>query len=253
MSSSGSTPAGWYPNPEGPGERYWDGASWTDQMRASAATEYAAPATPPTPQTPQTPQAPGAYQAPGGAYQAPAEAYQPPGYAAAGVGAAAGGGVKLGAMTLSNGMIAAGVGAFLLLISTILPWISADAFGSSETGTSFDKDAPWLLTGGDITELDEGTFGWGFLFLIIAIVAIVYVVRAAMGGGDYSQAAMVALICGGVAFLLILISFFTFGSQFGDFNETFGEDVLSRGWGMWVGLLGALALGAGGFLMQQRK
>lgn len=23
------TPAGWYPNPAGPGHRYWDGATWT--------------------------------------------------------------------------------------------------------------------------------------------------------------------------------------------------------------------------------
>jgi hypothetical protein len=23
------TPSGWYPNPSGPGHRYWDGASWT--------------------------------------------------------------------------------------------------------------------------------------------------------------------------------------------------------------------------------
>jgi Protein of unknown function (DUF2510) len=25
-------PAAWYPNPNGPGRRYWDGAEWTDQM-----------------------------------------------------------------------------------------------------------------------------------------------------------------------------------------------------------------------------
>ncbi len=27
----GAPPAGWYPNPQGPGQRYWDGARWTDQ------------------------------------------------------------------------------------------------------------------------------------------------------------------------------------------------------------------------------
>jgi hypothetical protein len=26
--------AGWYPNPEGAGQRYWDGAAWTDQFSA---------------------------------------------------------------------------------------------------------------------------------------------------------------------------------------------------------------------------
>lgn len=35
MSSTASTPAGWYPDTNLPGtERYWDGAAWTDQTRA---------------------------------------------------------------------------------------------------------------------------------------------------------------------------------------------------------------------------
>lgn len=34
--SPGGVPAGWYPDPEGkPGQRYWDGANWTDQSRAA--------------------------------------------------------------------------------------------------------------------------------------------------------------------------------------------------------------------------
>jgi hypothetical protein len=35
---SGSTPAGWYPDPSGTEgtERYWDGTRWTDQIRATA-------------------------------------------------------------------------------------------------------------------------------------------------------------------------------------------------------------------------
>jgi hypothetical protein len=28
-------PAGWYPNPEGAGERYWDGQQWTEQYRSA--------------------------------------------------------------------------------------------------------------------------------------------------------------------------------------------------------------------------
>jgi len=47
---TGNAPAGWYSDPGGQGERYWDGASWTDkvapaQLPASAAPQ--APATPP--------------------------------------------------------------------------------------------------------------------------------------------------------------------------------------------------------------
>jgi hypothetical protein len=32
-----NTPAGWYPNPEGSGERYWDGQQWTDNYRSTTA------------------------------------------------------------------------------------------------------------------------------------------------------------------------------------------------------------------------
>jgi uncharacterized protein DUF2510 len=29
LSPAGATPPGWYPNPQGPGQRYWDGTQWT--------------------------------------------------------------------------------------------------------------------------------------------------------------------------------------------------------------------------------
>jgi hypothetical protein len=39
-------PAGWYSNPEGKGQRYWDGQQWTDQRRD------APPPPPPDPEAP---------------------------------------------------------------------------------------------------------------------------------------------------------------------------------------------------------
>ncbi len=46
------TPAGWYDDPEQPGQqRYWDGNAWTEQ-RAPGAAAPAAPAAPPAPPTP---------------------------------------------------------------------------------------------------------------------------------------------------------------------------------------------------------
>lgn len=55
-------PPGWYPNPEGPGERYWDGTHWTDQYQTPP-EEQPAQAAPQQQQTPPgwypNPQAPG--------------------------------------------------------------------------------------------------------------------------------------------------------------------------------------------------
>jgi hypothetical protein len=66
--SGSSTPAGWYPDPQDPGQqRYWDGVAWTEATRPSGI----APPPPPT----------GAYGAPGG-YGAPAQTGY--GYAARG-------------------------------------------------------------------------------------------------------------------------------------------------------------------------
>lgn len=51
--STATIPAGWYNNPSAPGERYWDGGAWTDQVRAfqpppppPAQPTYAAPSAP---------------------------------------------------------------------------------------------------------------------------------------------------------------------------------------------------------------
>lgn len=39
-----TAPAGWYPNPQGPGQRWWDGAQWTDHYSAPASPQTTAAA-----------------------------------------------------------------------------------------------------------------------------------------------------------------------------------------------------------------
>lgn len=55
-------PPGWYENPEGSGQRYWDGTAWTDQQR-DAPEQHPAPVPPHQQQPPPgwypNPQAPG--------------------------------------------------------------------------------------------------------------------------------------------------------------------------------------------------
>jgi len=41
MTDAPTPTPGWYPDPDGPGQRYWDGGSWTES--------YSAPAPPPYP------------------------------------------------------------------------------------------------------------------------------------------------------------------------------------------------------------
>lgn len=38
MGKQGGTPAGWYPNPEGTGQRYWDGSQWTEHYHGAGAS-----------------------------------------------------------------------------------------------------------------------------------------------------------------------------------------------------------------------
>lgn len=42
-------PAGWYPDPNGQGERWWDGSAWSEHTRAGAAAQPAQPAQPQVP------------------------------------------------------------------------------------------------------------------------------------------------------------------------------------------------------------
>jgi hypothetical protein len=56
-----TTPAGWYPDPQGEAEqRYWDGSAWTEHVHGTAAAApQAAPPQPPAQQPPQPQQSPG--------------------------------------------------------------------------------------------------------------------------------------------------------------------------------------------------
>lgn len=46
---SESVPAGWYPDPQGDGLRYWDGSSWTEQQARAPDAQGAPPPPPPQP------------------------------------------------------------------------------------------------------------------------------------------------------------------------------------------------------------
>jgi hypothetical protein len=59
QTQGGSAPQpGWYQDPSGPGYRWWDGTTWTDQTHPGTQQAAAAPAPAPTPAAPAAPVAP---------------------------------------------------------------------------------------------------------------------------------------------------------------------------------------------------
>jgi peptidoglycan/LPS O-acetylase OafA/YrhL len=132
---------------------------------------------------------------------------------------------------LSTGdKVIAGSG-ILFLISMFLPWWGLDL---AEFGTASNSGWDYFLTG--ILPL----------LIVVAMVAVIYITRFTTTALPkpplpWSQ---VFLIAGGVVAVLLVLRVIV-GSSEG--SGTFEVD-LDRMWGLWVALLAALGVGAGGFL-----
>jgi hypothetical protein len=101
-SGSANPPAGWYPDPSGqPGQRWWDGSTWTEQTQGGPSDA-----------------APGGQQLPGYPAWSGGQGYAGPGYGAPGYGAPGYG----GAQQTSNGLAIAGIicGAIAFLFLPII-------------------------------------------------------------------------------------------------------------------------------------
>jgi hypothetical protein len=197
-----TTPAGWYPDPGDAGsQRYWDGARWTEH------TAPAAPATAP-------PTAPAA--GPIGTAV--------PGYAPA-----------PSAVTISPAVIVGGLGAVLILVSTVLPWI--DVAGFSEN--AFEKNLPWLLTGFDPGSFEEGTVGHGVFLVLFGLVVAGGAVLTLVG---QRSAGTVAMLAGGTLSVLVGLA------ALWKFLDEPGLELGDLGIGLYLSIIaGAIAV-AGGVL-----
>jgi len=132
---------------------------------------------------------------------------------------------------LSTGdKVIAGSG-IVFLISMFLPWWGLD-FG--EFGSASNNGFDYFLT------------GWLPLLIVIAMVAVIYITRFTTTQLPkpplpWSQ---VFLIAGGVVAVLLVLRVII-GSSEG--SGGFEVD-LDRMWGLWVAVLAAIGVGAGGFL-----
>jgi hypothetical protein len=272
MTDAGSPAPGWYPDPTGaPGQRYWDGNTWTEQTRADApdaasAPTAVAPAVPPTTPDPAPqaftppPVAPPSYVATPAAGTSPT-----PGVASQGV----------TARGLAPLIVVLG-GALVFFIAMFLPWMEIEATGLdvqqvpfelSEWRNGWSGDVPWLVLGADATsDTANGVSDMIFGFLMIGGAAILAVVIALGVAGNAKPLLVFAMIgLGVITVLLILLELLTVPGEIDDGLEAAEAAALALGGsaeasggiaiGFWIGLLGALAVVGGGvwyFLDQQR-
>jgi hypothetical protein len=120
--------------------------------------------------------------------------------------------------------------ALLFLIAMFLPWWGLD----TEFGSASNSGWDYFLTG--ILPL----------LIVIAMVAVIYITRfttTALPKPPLSWSQLF-LVAGGVVAVLLVLRVLIGSSE-----EALGVSVdLDRMWGLWVALLAALGIGAGGFL-----
>lgn len=135
---------------------------------------------------------------------------------------------------LSTGdKVIAGSG-LLFLISMFLPWWGLD-FG--EFGSASNNGFDYFLT------------GWLPLLIVLAMVALIYITRfttTALPNPPLTWNQLYLIAGGVVAALLVLRVVIGADEGAGGFTVD-----LDRMWGLWVALIAALGVAAGGFLKSQ--
>lgn len=243
MTDGTNAPAAWYPDPTGqPGQRYWDGAAWTEQTRASDAVE-----TPPPEEGPTTTTTPPEYTSPGGGSTSAG---------AASTTSAMGTNVDVSAFfrNTPRGLLIVFIAALVFLIATFLPWITAEAPGfGSESENAWSGDVPFALLGPSAEELALGDSGTTDMLLLFPLIAVAAGLAIALARGAAKPGFAQAIVALGVAAaLLMLLEFATISAEAGDFEdlaEAGGFDAsVSTGFGLWIAVLAAIGVAVGGFV-----
>lgn len=162
---------------------------------------------------------------------------------------------------LRRGDLMAGIAAFLVFISLFIPWYSfaASADSASATATLAQQQLLLAVCGNQpvicessippqfsISALDGGAGGWRFLILVVAIIAVLYVLSRTldMVAVPYHWQVLVGI----TAFqgLLVLIAFFANPLSILD---SLGSSSLE--FGAFLALIAAIAAAAGAVLVMQ--
>lgn len=122
----------------------------------------------------------------------------------------------------------AGIGAGLLaFIVSFFPWLSVDFGGELADLTGVDTS----VSG---SAWDAGFLAW---FSVLILIAVAVVIVLPHFGTEVPQRSLIWMIGSGVAALFILLRWLTY------------ESVIDPGWGLFVGLVLALASAVSGFLV----
>lgn len=141
-----------------------------------------------------------------------------------------------------------GLGATALAVATLLPWARQ---GSSFSENSFLPELPWFLTGTNSEVGERLTYlAHGPVFAGLAVVALLLLY---LNRHIPRRAALLGV--GGLAMALLLLDLFSFSSLISDVNNARapGEPEASVGVGMYVALLGAIAIICGAVMAKPPK
>jgi Protein of unknown function (DUF2510) len=233
MSDQSLPPPGWYPDPAGPGSRYWDGARWTEHSQ-------------PAP-TAAVPPPPVAYVPASSTGTAPA----------AGAALAHRPGALLEQLKRGEGAALVLLGSVVMALSTFLPWAKVsfttpEAGEISDSGNAWSNEMPWLIRGFGAEEwrtaliqgvaLTGGTDLIVFIPLLVAAAALVLVARQGKRI-SYGDEAVVA--CSGLLLVLAVLEAVHLGGWVNDLQnrivQTGGTATVEGGsaFGLWLAIAAA--------------
>ncbi len=134
-------------------------------------------------------------------------------------------------------------GAVLLLISLFLPWLAAESAGVKVTENA------WNVGFGIISGMEEiaGGFTMGWFFLILVLIAAALLLFTQYGKWTGIGAGALSVIVAGLA--MYQIASFEIPGAGGMFAGLVPE--FSIGWGLYVALVGAIAMIVGGFMHKE--
>jgi hypothetical protein len=221
MSTPMNPPPGWYPDPTGPGIRYWDGRSWTVHTQSvPTSSPVASPAAFPPPVLVARPVAPGR----------PLQAF-------------------LDGLKRWEAFPVMLVGGLLFAVSTFLPWADVEntQTHASDWINGWDSSGAWVVLGPSAAEIAKDNFAEGnsdlFLLMPLAIAAIVIVALVRRRRQNATAGNWAAVGLAGALGVLLVVEIVHLDGVVADLRDDFGFPVDGgASWGLYVAVVAAAVM-----------